>query len=55
MKNGHNDKIRARHLASIYAEFLTDYINEVTQHDTPEVKNLAFQLFKEGLTKNDKR
>ena len=55
MKSNHNEKTRARHLASIYTEFLQEYIAEVTQEDSPEVKRMAYQLFVEDLTKRDKR
>lgn len=55
MKSNHNEKTRARHLASIYTEFLQEYIAEVTQEDSPEVKRMAYQLFVEDLTQRDKR
>ena len=55
MKDNRSDKTRARHLASIYSEFLRDYISEVTQEDSPEVKRMAYQLFMEDMNKRDKR
>lgn len=55
MKDNRSDKTRARHLASIYTEFLHEYIAEVTQEDTPEVKRMAYKLFMEDMNKRDKR
>lgn len=55
MKDDYHDRIRARHLASIYNEFLQDYISEVTQDDSQEVKQMAYQIFQEAINQHDKR
>ena len=55
MKENYHDRVRARHLANIYTEFLHDYIDEVTQDDSQEVKQMAYQLFQEAINKHDKR
>lgn len=55
MNENYHDRIRARHLANVYTEFLHDYIDEVTQDDSPEVKQTAYQLFQEAITRYDKR
>lgn len=55
MKTSYHDTIRAHHLASIYHEFLQDYIEEVTREDTPEVKQRAYDLFRQEVANNERR